>query len=65
MYTLLWRVNSCKASDGSDKEIAHQDPHILTVITPTVDYSGMYSYELTESELFINEIGETVKLWTY
>ena len=38
--------------------------HTLTVITPTVDHLQMYSYELTESELFINEIEVVVKRCT-
>ena len=39
--------------------------HTLTVITPTIDHLQMYSYELTLSELFMNEIEIVVKHCTY
>ena len=61
MYTLVWRINGSKVSDGSNRDIVHQDIHTLTVITLTVEYSGMYSYDFKEFELFINEIEVTVK----
>ena len=51
MYTLVWRISSFLVSEDSNRSIAHLDLHTLTVITPTVDYSGVYPYELTKSEL--------------
>ena len=67
VYTLVRRINGSKVSEDSYKDIVDQDLHILcgTVITPTVNYSGVYSYEFTEFELFMNEIEETVKPYTY
>ena len=66
MYTLVWRINGSKVSDDSNREfIVDQDLHTLTVVTPTVDYSGMYSCELTESELVRDGIEVTVKPGMY
>ena len=51
--------------DSNREFIVDHDLHTLTVVTPTVYYSGVYSCELTESELFRDEIEVTVKPGMY
>ena len=53
MYTLGWRINGSKVLEDANRDIVDQDLHILFVITPTVDNSGMYFYEFKESEYFL------------
>ena len=53
-----------EVATGSDLCSA-DELHTSTVTTPTIDHLQMYSYELTESELFINEIEIVVKCCTY
>ena len=68
MYTLMCRINCSKLmmyEDSNREFIVDHDLHTLTVVTPTVYYSGVYSCELTESELFRDEIEVTVKPGMY
>jgi hypothetical protein len=61
-YVLIWRVNGTVLNNSLNEDFTiNQDEHTLTVVTPTTDYSGIYSCEIPESAMVKDEANITIR----